>query len=269
MRLSEVLSKAPDTSSAQVEGFLGSRRVAWGQHRSIDAGMIIRNYFCHNCEEIRTFLSGKTLSCLITGENTLSIDAALRCAACGAQVDAWFLVECEGDLFSQAPMVHLERYTENRRGAMGEGSPGGEQIADLFERAQVAYDNHLGAGAMIYLRKIFEMVTSQAATSIGISTVQQNGKRRTFRDLLEEVDEDRHIIPAEFSKNGYRLFSELSEVIHGDSDETVALSKYVPCRELVRGVISNIRNNQAMAQATASLGWDASVPGSAVEGGVS
>jgi hypothetical protein len=256
MRLSEVLSRAPDTSKTQIEGFLGYRRVGWGQHRSIHVGMVIRNYFCHACGEIRTFLSGDVLSCLVTGSSSVSIDVALRCSACKSPMEAWFLVGCDDDMFCQAPVVHLERYTENRRDASASGGLGAEKIDDMLERAQVAFEDRLGAGAMIYLRKIFEMTTSQAAAAVGISITRPNGKRKTFRDLLEEVDEDSHIIPAEFSNNRYTLFSELSEVIHEDSDEAQALSKYGPCRKLVVGVVTNIRNNQEMAQAITSLGWN-------------
>lgn len=255
MRLSEVLNKAPDSSMAQVEGFLGSRRIGWGQHRTIGVGKIIRNYFCHACGEIRTFISAEKLSCLITGESSVSVDVVLRCSACSATAEAWFLVGCDDDLFSQAPSVHLERYTENRPDSAGAGGIGADRIDDLLERAQIAFDDHLGAGAMIYLRKIFESATSQAANAVGISTMHQNGRRKTFKALLEEVDADSHIIPAEFSSNSYTLFSELSEVIHGDSDEVDALSKYPPCRKLIMGIISNIRNNQEMAQAITSLGW--------------
>jgi len=255
MRLSEVLSKAPDTSAAQVEGFLGSTRVGWGQHRNIRVGKIIRNYFCLTCGDVRTFFSGDALSCLITGRNSISVDAALRCSACSTTAEAWFLVRCDEDLFSPAPVVHLERYTENRRDTAAGSGLGAEQIDDLLERAQIAFDDHLGAGSMIYLRKIFELVTSQAAQAVGISATLGNGKRKPFRTLLEEVDADRHIIPSEFSSNGYTLFSEFSEVIHGDSNETEALNKYTPCRRLVLGIISNIRNNEELNHAIATLGW--------------
>ena len=123
-------------------------------------------------------------------------------------------------------------------------------------RAQIAFEDRLGAGAMIYLRKIFELVTWQSAVAFGIPTTGPQGRRKTFKALLREVDTSCQIIPTEFSDNGYTLFSELSEVIHGDSDEAKALSKYEPCRRLVFGVVSNIRNKREIAQAIASLGWN-------------
>lgn len=256
MRLSEVLSRAPDTSQVQVEGFLGAQRLGWGRHKNVEVGQVIRNYFCRPCGDTRTFFSGDRLSCLVTGSHSVSIDVPLRCSACASPMEAWFLVGCADDLFAQAPLVHLERFTENRRDvAATVGTQIGE-LHELLERAQIAFEDELGAGSMIYLRKAFEIITAQAAAAIEIPTKYSNGRRKTFRDLLEEVDAQSHIIPSEFSSNGYTLFSELSEVIHGDSDEVEALTKYEPCRQLVHGIVTNIRNSQAMAAAIDSLGWN-------------
>ena len=162
----------------------------------------------------------------------------------------------------------MQRFTENRRDVAGNQGLRVEQIDDLFERAQIAFDDSLGAGAMIYLRKIFEAVTAQAADAIGISTVRNNGKRKDFRSLLREVDASSRIIPSEFFENGYTLFSELSEVIHGDSDELQAIEKYDPCRRLILGIVSNIRNREAFAEAITSLGWNSGTPQPS-EGGTS
>ena len=54
---------------------------------------------------------------------------------------------------------------------------------------------------------------------------------------------------------GYTLFSELSEVIHGDSDEAVALLKFEPCRELVLGVVHEVNRDNVFAKAVEDLGW--------------
>lgn len=255
MRLSEVLNNAPDTSRAQVENFLGSRKIAWGKQKPITVGKVVRNHFCLSCGDTRSFVSSETLSCLVSGESVLSIDVALRCSGCESGAEAWFLVRCDDDLYSQAPKVYLQRFTENRRDIAGSQGLQIEQIDDLFERAQVAFDDSLGAGAMIYLRKIFEAVTARTALAVGIPTQRSNGKRKDFRSLLEEVDASSHIIPPEFAEDGYTLFSELSEVIHGDSDELHALEKYDPCRRLILGIVNNIRNREELAEAVTSMGW--------------
>ena len=51
-----------------------------------------------------------------------------------------------------------------------------------------------GAGAIIYLRKVFEQVTSEVAKASDISTTYVNSKTKNdeklFKDLLTEVDEN-------------------------------------------------------------------------------
>ncbi len=201
-------------------------------------------------------MSGKKLSCLGVGGRVVSIDACLKCLVCQATVEAWFLVVSRDELYEQAPTVRLERYVDNRRGRASRVGVGSDEFDDLLERAQLAYEENLGAGAMIYLRKIFESLTKQVADVAGISINLSNGRRKPFFNLLQEVDAEHHIIPPAFSNNGYKLFSELSDVVHGDSSEEVALQKYDPCRSLVIGIIRNVASDQEMKQAIDALGWN-------------
>lgn len=256
MRLSDVLSKEPATTMTQVEGFLGDRRMGWGKHKMISVGKVARNFFCKPCNEMRTFLSGDKISCLIAGEHAVSIDATLKCSLCSSSVEAWFLVSIDGDIHSRAVDVRLERYTANLHNIAGRAGAGSGEFMDLLERAQTAYEAQLGAGSMIYLRKLFEAITTQVADVAGIGTIGSSGRRRPFRELLEEVDTSYHIIPERFSSNGYRLFSELSEVIHGDSDEKEALRKYLPCRHLVLSVVDKVKVDNDLSTAISALGWD-------------
>ena len=70
------------------------------------------------------------------------------------------------------------------------------------------------------------------------------------------MDKQKHIIPEEFSKNGYQLFSELSEVAHGDNiSEKDALLKYEPFRRLVIGIIEKVKNDTELAEIKNKLGW--------------
>ncbi len=264
MRLSDVLSKAPSKERNQVEGFLGSRRMAWGQCKKIRVGKVALNFRCETCDDSRTFMSGEELSCLATGEKTVSIDVTLGCSVCGASMEAWFLVACDDDFYAPAPTVYLERYTENRRAVAVSGG----QFEDLLERARIAYDNGLGAGAMIYLRRIFEDITAQVAEIADIPTSGVRGRRIPFRDLLESVNERHHIIPQRFASNGYTLFSELSEAIHGATSEEVALQRYPPCRQLVIGVVENVKRDQEIARAIDALGWDVDEVGTIAQEGL-
>ena len=129
-------------------------------------------------------------------------------------------------------------------------------FAGLLGKAECAYRNELGAGAIIYLRKIYEKITKETAEAAGIATLTAKGKNKHFKELLEEVDKQKHIILEEFSKNGYQLFSELSEVAHGDNiSEKDALLKYEPFRRLVIGIIEKVKNDTELAEIKNKLGW--------------
>jgi hypothetical protein len=161
----------------------------------------------------------------------------------------------------------VKRFSESRRSTENESVVDErDSIEDLFDRAQIAYQEELGAGAMIYLRKIFESVTEQTALAMNIPTKTKNNRRRPFKQLLQAVDDASHIIPQEFNRPGYRLFEELSDVIHGESSEADALAKYNPCRRLVSGIVNNIRNNREVAEAIAELEWHKDAPLMPVEG---
>ena len=255
MRLSDLLSKAPNPVPAQVEGFLDDRRLGWGKHKRIKVGKVFHNFHCRQCDDQRTFESGDELSCLGLGDQAVSIDTTLRCGACQASVEVWFLLRSAGDIFDRAPTVQIERYTENLRDRADRlGSTAGP-FADLLKRAQLAYEEQLGAGSMIYLRKIFESITFEVAEIANIATTTPRGRRRTFKDVLQDVNEQRNIIPQRFSANGYLLFSELSEVIHGNSSEDEALKKFNPCLQLVLGVVEEVNRDNVFAKAIDELGW--------------
>jgi hypothetical protein len=108
---------------------------------------------------------------------------------------------------------------------------------------------------MIYLRKIFESITIEVAEIANIAIVTPKGKRRPFRVVLQEVNEQRNIIPQRFSSDGYQLFSELSEVIHGNSSEDEALTKFKPCLQLVLGIVEEVNRDNVFAKAIDDLGW--------------
>ncbi|MDQ0733778.1 hypothetical protein [Arthrobacter agilis] len=256
MLLSELLSKAPARPESRVERFLfGDRRLGWGRTTTIRVGQVALNFRCRTCDVTRTFLSGAKLSCLVVGDGLLSIDVTLKCSSCASTVEAWFLVAAEDDFYSSAPLVRVERYTENLRDRADRADSDSGPFAELLTRAQQAYELGLGAGSMIYLRKIFELVTHQVAVLADVPLQTSRGKRRPFKDVLQEVNEKRNIIPLRFSGSGYKLFGELSDVIHGHSDEDIALAKYAPCRQLVLGVVDQVAKDNEYANAIEELGW--------------
>ena len=255
MRLSDVLSKPPTLEFKQVEGFLGEKNLAVGKQRKVQAGKVALNYYCNNCTDVRTFCSGEELYCIGVNEHMVSVDCVLNCH-CGASVQIWFLVDCDSDICDRAPEIRILKRSEKLSTEVLLDKERYDDFSELLEKAQYANRDKLGAGAMVYLRKIFEQITQQTARVAGISCSYDNGKRKPFRNLLEEVDRQCSIIPREFSANGYRLFGELSDIVHGEYNEELALQKYESLHRLIIGILDNVKNNNELMTAIGSLGWN-------------
>lgn len=256
MQLSDVLSKPLTNQFEQVDSFLGKTRLPCGRQRKISAGKVWLPYYCRHCGGDIVFISGEELFCIGVNDRLISIDCVLRCPRCGELVPVWFLVESKDMMYERSPEVRvlkrMDRLTENvllSRGAY-------PQYAEWLEKADRAYRSELGAGAIVYLRKILEDITVKTAEAAGIKTKKQNGKQRPFREILEAVKVSCPIIPEEFAEDGYKLFEELSDVIHGDYDEQLGLKKYDALHRLVVGILDNVKNRQEMRQARETLGWN-------------
>lgn len=229
-----------------------------GDFVEIDAGRIALNFYCKKCEDSRTFMSPDRLHALIINENLISIDAFLQCPVCKAEIQVWFLLEVK-DMFTEEPKVKILKRTEKLSKNVSELRENSFGIyTDLLEKAMRASREGFGAGAIIYLRKVFEQVTSEAAKASNISTtyINSNGieKRKNFKDLLTEVDTECAIVPIEFSNNRYKLFGKLSDVVHGEYDEEIALEKFSAFYRLVTGIIENIKSKEEFRSAQQALG---------------
>lgn len=229
-----------------------------GDFVEIKAGRIALNFYCRNCEDLRTFMSPDKLHALIISENLISLDASLQCPDCKTEIQVWYLLEVK-DMFTEEPKVKILKRTEKLSenvSALRANSFG--KYTDLLEKAMRASREGFGAGAIIYLRKVFEQVTKEVAKSSGISTTffNKNNKKqwKTFKDLLTEVDKKCAIIPVEFSNNSYKLFGKLSDVVHGKYDEEIALEKFSAFYRLITGVIENIKNKDEFMDAMHALG---------------
>lgn len=229
-----------------------------GDFVEINAGRIALNFYCKKCEDSRTFMSSDRLHALIINENLISIDAFLQCPVCKTEIQVWFLLEVK-DMFTEEPKVKILKRTEKLSKNVSELRENSFGIyTELLEKAMRASREGFGAGAIIYLRKVFEQVTSEIAKASGITTTFVNKKnkkqRKTFKKLLTEVDEKCAIIPVEFSNNGYKLFGKLSDVVHGKYDEEIALEKFSAFYRLVTGIIENIKSKDEFQSAQQALG---------------
>jgi len=255
MRLSGVLSKPPTLEFKQVEGFLLNKKGNVGQQVDLDVGPVALNYFCNHCEDSRTFRSKGKLRCIFANKSLISVDCVLNCH-CGASVLVWFLVDCDSDICGRDPEVRILKRSEKLSAGVLLNKEQYGEFSESLEKSRRAHREGLGAGAMVYLRKIFEQITQQTAAAAGISCVYENGRKKPFRNLLEEVDRQCSIIPREFSANGYRLFGELSDIVHGEYDEEIALVKYESLHRLVIGILDEVRDNTELMAAIGRLGWN-------------
>lgn len=256
MRLSDVLSKAPIKKFIQVDGFLQSKKGNVGQNVEIFVGKIGLNYFCTNCQDLRTFYSGDKLSVIFVNKNLISVDSVLICG-CGNTIPVWFLVESKEDITGQAPYVKIIKKSDKLIDTTRVDARKYGEFTKLLDKAEQAYNEEFGAGAIVYLRKIFEKITIESANAMNIEYKKyENGNPKNFSELLEKVDKKCNIIPREFSKNGYKLFRELSEVVHGEYDENIGLSKFNALYRLVIGILENVKNRKELIQAMKKLEWE-------------
>jgi hypothetical protein len=257
MRLSEVLSKSPSKEFKQVDGFLQNKKGNIGQKVNIDVGKIGVNYFCKKCNGLSTFCSSKKLSTIFVNKNLISIHTVLCCSICNNFIPTWFLIESNDDITGQSPHVKIIKKSDKLINLTRTDFSKYKDFTKLLDKAQQAYNEELGAGAIIYLRKVFEKVTIESAKAINFEYKKyENGNPKNFCELLKNIDEKCSIIPKEFSKNSYRLFRELSEIIHGEYDDNIGISKFELLQRLIIGILDNINNNKELLATIKELNWD-------------
>ena len=209
MRLSDVLSKPPGKEYVQIDAFLQNKAGKVGQKVDISTGTVALNYFCVSCGDIRTFWSSPKLTCIFVSKNLISVDCVLTCifvsknlisvdcvltCGCGASIPAWFLIESKNDITGQAPAIRIlkksvklsdmVRINDNRYG----------EFTPLLDNAMQAYTDGLGAGAVVYLRKIFEKLTVKTAKAVNIEYAQYDGGNpKNFSELLKKFDNPKRI----------------------------------------------------------------------------
>ena len=263
MRLSSRLSDR-DKNHGEVESFIDPDRytsqkeeetdeivyVSSGDFIEIQIGTINLPFYSTICEDTNSFISPKKLHCLIINEKMISIDCQLKCTdfdkenskcrKCNPYIQAWFLIEAD-DIFANTPNVNLVKQnfklSENVKLAIEIE----DKYSEWLAKAEIAHKERLGAGAIIYLRSVFEKITHEVGLNEGVKIRDKNEKILNFREVLQRVDSECSIIPSIYAENGYDLFIKLSEIAHGNSDEMTALKEYEPLRRLVIGIIENVR----------------------------
>ncbi len=258
MRLSDVMSKEPSEDYVQVDNFL-ERNLKPGQFKKINVGVVTLPFYCKRCNDVLSFMSNnRYLMCIGVNSHIVSINTVLKCPRCDSAVPVNFLIESnsETDLANLLPNVRILNRTYKILDGIKLSNEIYGKYSDLIEKANRAYNEGLGAGAVMYLRKIYEQVIIESANIADIEIHTAKGKRRKFSDILKDVDSECSIVPTEFSENRYRLFSDLSNIIHGEYDEDIALRQYPAFYRLVVGILDKIKNNRELMQAINDLEWN-------------
>ena len=247
------------------------RLITAGDFVEIQIGKITLPFYSTICDDSVSFISPKRLHCLIVSDTMISIDCQLRCMdydeenpkfrSCNPYVQAWFLVGVD-DLSASSPRVNIVKQNFKLPDAIKLPIETADKFSEWLGKAEIAYRERLGAGAIIYLRSAFERITLEVGDKAGIAVYKSNGRSKPFDQVIKAVDEQCSIVPVIYSDNRYELFQKLSNIAHGNSDEETALQSYEPLRRLVVGVIENvkkkeeeIRNNEEIRKALESIGF--------------
>lgn len=261
MRLSSRLSDK-NKNHGDVESFIDPDRytsqkeeetdeiiyVSSGDFIEIQIGTINLPFHSTICNDTNSFISPKKLHCLILNEKMISIDCQLKCTdfdkespkcrKCNPYVQAWFLIEAD-DIFANTPNVNLVK--QNFKLPENINIEIEDEYSELLAKAEIAHKERLGAGAIIYLRSVFEKITHEVGLNAGVTIQGKDDKFLNFREVLKRVDSECSIIPPIYAENGYDLFIKLSEIAHGNYNEETALNEYESLRRLVIGIIENVR----------------------------
>lgn len=232
--------------------------VKHGDFIEIDIGRINLPFYSTKCQDTIIFKSNQILHCLIISDKMISIDCDLtcdnrnqsnsKCQTCKNSVQSWFLIEAD-NIFSSSPQINVVKKNHKLSKDIKLPIEVGNKYDEWFAKADIAFKERLGAGAIIYLRSIFEKITFEVGTEINDRIRNTHGNvidlnKLSFRDLLEKVNNVYPIIPVIYSQNGYELFGQLSEIAHGNSDEQTALEKYESLRRLVKSVVDEVTSKK-------------------------
>lgn len=284
MRLSSILSDK-NKRHGEVEAFIDTEKYTLLEEEAngelvfisnrdfidIQIGRINLPFSSTICNDSIIFASPQKLHCLIVNQKLISIDCELKCTdfdaendkckTCIPYVQVWFLVESD-DIFANTPKVNLIKQNYKLPDHIRLPIETEDKFSEWLEKAEIAYRERLGAGAIIYLRSVFEKITHEVGLNAGVEIHKANGKTKPFAQVLKAVDAECSIIPTIYSQNGYDLFSKLSEIAHGNSDEATALKEYEALRRLVIGIIENVKkkneeieNNKEIQKALNAIGF--------------
>ena len=121
--------------------------------------------------------------------------------------------------------------------------------------AERAYYSQLGAGSVIYIRKAYESLLYDILDKNSIP------RPRTFSELLKTADGKANIVPTILKDKAYGLFGELSDIVHGDCDDDIGMTKYKDLRDVFCVILDNLLEQSRLESIAKNLKVDSKKQG--------
>lgn len=121
---------------------------------------------------------------------------------------------------------------------------------DYLTKAERAFYANLGVGAVIYLRKAYEVLLCKILDEYNLE------RPKPFRLMLQKADEIAEIIPIALKERAYGLFGEMSDIVHSDTDDVMGLDKYESLRDVFRMILDNILEKRRQAELAEKIKLD-------------
>lgn len=135
-----------------------------------------------------------------------------KCRACHPYVQAWFLIGVD-DISANSPRVSVVKQSFKLPDKIKLPIETEDKFSEWLGKAEIAYKERLGAGAVIYLRSAFEQITLEVGHRAGVEVYKPNGRSKPFDQVIRAVDAQCSIIPVIYSDDGYKLFQRLSNIV--------------------------------------------------------
>ena len=176
---------------------------------------------------------------------SVSIDCVLNARAATVTVPIWYLVESKDDISNAIVEVRILKRTEKlpKEVLLSYGKYG--SYTELLDKADRAFRDGLGAGAVVYLRN-YGRITYQVAQSKGISIVGKTERKYRLRLRLIKWIGSAILFRKSFLVWAIHYLVELSDVVHGKSDEETSLKNMMRLEDFVVGILDNVKNNETL-----------------------
>lgn len=203
-------------------------------------------------------------------EGALSVGDAtivqLKCLTCGSLVYICYAIEFnqeqsrrknvfdeqnkEPDKFRVHKIGEYPNQEATRLRSLGKYMIRFPKEYQMLTQAERAYRSSLGIGAIVYIRKAYETLLH------GVLDEHSIVHPKTFRQLLSSADDVAHIVPDALNNKAYGLFGELSDIVHGNTEDEWGLEKFENLRDVFTLILDNILEKERQEELASKIKTD-------------